>query len=120
MNERLYAWRHGWRWSGWFFRRGKVVAGLRELFDAYVRGHNGETCQECGRPYLLWFAADDLYERVTGRHGEPWSDGSGRVQAAPGLFCLACFDRMAEAKGVSIIWQPEVYPGTARRNGGVR
>ena len=36
-------------------------------------------------------------------------------EAASGLFCLACFTRLAEAKGILVIWQPEVYPGTARR-----
>jgi hypothetical protein len=110
--SRAYAFRNGWRWVGWFLRRGKIVAAIREAWDAYVRGHDGETCQECGRPYLFWHARDDLYGQVTGRWPIPWSDGSGRSEAATGQFCPACFTRMAKAKGLTIIWQPELYPGT--------
>jgi len=101
-----YAWRNGWRWAGWFVRRRHIVGVLRTLWWAYVRGHISETCQDCGRPYLLWHADDDLYGRVTGRWPTPWGDGSGRSEAATGLFCLDCFDRMAERQGISLRWIP--------------
>ena len=58
--SRAYAFRHGWRWAGWYLRERRPAAAIRTLFDAYVRGHSGETCQECGRPYLFWHATDDL------------------------------------------------------------
>ena len=103
MSDRLYAWRNGWRWAGWYIRRGRFVAAIRELWDAYVRGHNGETCQDCGRPYLHWRADDRLYGEVTSRWPRP--DG----ESASGLFCLACFSRMADRKGMTIMWVPRRF-----------
>jgi hypothetical protein len=106
MTDYRYAWRNGPRWAFGDFRRHRPVAALRTLWWTLVRGHIGEACQECGRPYLLWHATDDIYGQVTGNW--PHSDG----EAGGGLFCPACFDRLAEAKGILTIWQPEVYPGT--------
>lgn len=107
MTDYRYAWRNGPRWALWYFRAGHPRVAARRLWTALVHGYIGEGCQDCGRPYLLWHATDDLYGRVTGRWPSP--DG----ESASGLFCLACFDRRAAAKGIMIIWQPEVYPGTS-------
>jgi hypothetical protein len=96
-----YAWRCGWRWVFSYLRGRKLVAAIRTVWFTLVLGHISEACQECGMPYLLWWADDDLYARVTGR---------GRYEngeAASGLFCLECFDRMAKEKGFGIRWKPE-------------
>lgn len=99
--SRLYAAQNGWRWVAWYVRRGRLVAALRQAWLAYVWGYDGEACQACGRSYPLWHAYDDLYGRVTGR----WSKPDG--ESASGLFCIGCFDRMAEAKGITLKWRPE-------------
>jgi len=106
MTDYLYAWRNGPRWALRYLRRGRVVAALRQLWWRLVRGYIGEGCRDCGRPYLLWHARDDLYGRVTGFW--PYPDG----EAGGGPFCPACFTDRAEALGIMVIWQPEVYPGT--------
>ena len=95
-----YAWRNGPRWATWYLRQGKIAGFLRTLWHSLVRGHIGEACQECGSPYPLWHADDALYTRVTGnaRHDNG--------EAASGLFCLNCFDRKAEARGISLQWNP--------------
>ena len=95
-----YAWRNGPRWAMWYLRRRRIVAAVRTLWWTLVRGHISEACQDCGRPYLFWHAVDDLYGRVTGRW--PFPDG----ECATGLFCLDCFDRMAERRGISLRWIP--------------
>jgi hypothetical protein len=97
-----YAWRNGPRWVLGDLRRRRPVAALRTLRWTLFRGHIGETCQECGRPYLLWHADDALYGAVTGRYPRP--DG----ESATGLFCLACFDRMARAEDIVLRWKPEI------------
>ncbi len=99
MTSYRYAWANGWRWASWYLPR-RLRAALRVLWSAYVRGYIGEACQECGRTYLLWHADDDLYGDVTGRW--PYPDG----EAASGLFCLDCFDRMAERRGIGLRWVP--------------
>lgn len=109
-HPRLYAAWNGWRWTAQFVREGKPVAALRQAWAAYVRGHDGETCQECGRSYFLWHADDDLYGRVTGKWPKPWGDGSGRSEVAGGLFCPACFDRLGSEKGITLMWRPAQYP----------
>ena len=107
-----YAWRNGPRWALWYLRRRRPVAALRTLWWALVRGHIGETCQECGRRYLLWHADDDLYGAVTGRWPSPpaisWT-GEWCSESATGLFCLVCFDRMACDKGIVLRWKPERF-----------
>ena len=106
-HDRLYAAWNGWRWSLWALRLGGPMAALRRLWSAYALGHACETCQRCGREYLLWHADDELYGRVTGMWPEPWDDGSGRTELAGGLFCLGCFDQMAEERGISLRWTPK-------------
>jgi hypothetical protein len=102
-----YGWLNGWRWVGYYVRRRRFLAAFRQVFSAYVRGYISESCQNCGRPYFLWHADDQLYGEVTGRW--PKEDGSGRSEAASGLFCPGCFDRMAERTGLVLMWRPEVF-----------
>ncbi len=99
----VYAWKNGPRWAFWYLREGRVVAFFRTLWFTLCRGHIGEACQECGRPYPLWCAEHDVYEAVTGL--KRYSNG----EWAPGLFCLACFDGKARRKGISLQWKPEVF-----------
>lgn len=98
-----YAWRNGPRWAFQYLVQGKVVAALRQLWNSLVFGHMTESCQECGRPYLLWWADDDLYKQVTGRGR--YANG----ESAPGLYCLECFDAKAERIGLILKWKPEVF-----------
>lgn len=98
-----YAWRNGPRWAFEYLCEGKVLAAFRQFWNSVVCGHISESCQECGRAYLLWWADDALYERVTGRGR--FANG----ESAPGLFCLDCFDKMAEKRGVVLKWKPEVF-----------
>ena len=114
MTDYRYAWRNGPRWALYFVRHRRFLAALRSLWYRLACGHIEEDCQDCGRPYLLWHAADDLYGRVTGNWPHPDGESGG------GQFCLACFDRRAERQGIVIIWQPEIYPGTSRTNELVR
>lgn len=104
-----YAWRNAPRWFGWYARRRRFLAGFRTLWGALVHGYIGETCQVCGRSYILWHADNDLYGAVTGRHAIPWADGSGNEELAGGLFCPDCFDRMAEQAGIWLRWRPERF-----------
>lgn len=110
---RRYAFLNGWRWLGWYVRRGRFLAALRVAWSAYVEGDAGESCQKCGRSYVLWHADDTLYGEVTGRWPKPWGDGTDRSEAASGLFCPGCFDRMAEHRNIVLQWVPRRY-GTPR------
>jgi hypothetical protein len=116
----VYAWRNGWRWAIRDIRgpRNKKVrrsfphrlrTATRTLWSAYGCGVITERCQDCGRGYLLWHSGNDLYAKVTGHHDLPWSDGSGKSELGGGCFCLACFDRRADAKGYILVWRPEVW-----------
>jgi hypothetical protein len=80
---------------------------MRQLWLAYIAGHDGETCGDCGRDYVHWYAADDLYGQVTDHWPTPWTDGSSRAEPAGGLFCPACFDRRARKRGIRLLWVPE-------------
>jgi hypothetical protein len=101
-HHRAYATWNGWRWAGWYVRRRRWSAALRQLWSAYVLGKDGEACQLCGRDYLLWHADDDLYGLVTRRWPRPGGECGG------GLFCLACFDRLADEQGLDLKWRPEI------------
>lgn len=51
-----------------------------------------EHCQKCGKPYdYVWRADDTLWQRVTGKEEE-------------GLYCIKCFDLMAQEKGAGILY----------------
>lgn len=73
-------------------RHHRWAALCRDLWDVLVRGEKGESCELCGRRYVWWSASDYLYQAVVG------SDG--------GLYCPACFDRMAERHGLVLRWSP--------------
>jgi hypothetical protein len=96
-----YAWRNGPRWSLDHLRHGRILGFLRTLWFTLVLGHISESCQECGRPYLLWWADNELYDAVTGL--------GARGGCSPGLFCLDCFDRKARKQGVTLRWKPEIH-----------
>jgi len=109
MSDYAYAWKNGprWAWEFLYYRKGRSISlgasfigFLRTLWLTLACGHISETCQECGKPYLLWWAPDDLYATVTGleKRGGSYS---------PGLFCLDCFDRKAVRKGMLLRWKPE-------------
>ena len=100
-----YAWRNGPRWAWDYLRYRRSMLGFfRTLWYTLVCGHIGEACQECGRPYLLWWADNDLYDEVTGLGNEGGN--------SPGLFCLECFNEKAERIGITLRWKPVI----ARRN----
>jgi hypothetical protein len=97
--ERAYLDR--WYWFGlirhtirYYVRHRRFVALFRALWLVIVRHDNGESCQECGRDYLLWMAPGTLYEQVIG--------------SRRGLYCLACFGRKAKAIGITVCWTPMV------------
>jgi hypothetical protein len=88
-----YALRYGWRWVWDYVRWRRPAAALRTIYWTLIRGWDGEACQFCGRPYLLWRAPDDL-----------WLDLIGSPH---GLCCLTCFDDRARQRGVWLQWRPE-------------
>lgn len=63
-------------------------------FIWFIIGHNSETCQKCGRRYLLWFAEHDLWDAVIGHYN--------------GLRCPKCFDKEASRLGLVLEWNPSV------------
>ncbi len=89
-----YARRNGWRWVLWYFQQRRFLAGARQAWWAYVRGHDGECCEFCGQPYPLWHAPDDLWGDLMGGPG--------------GLCCIRCFDWLARRRGLWLRWRPEV------------
>jgi hypothetical protein len=89
-----YTLRCGWRWVWNDLRRGALVVALRTAWWALVRGHDGETCGFCGRPYILWHSPDDLWVAFSGNSG---------------CCCPSCFDLRAYDQGVVLKWKPEVY-----------
>lgn len=50
--------------------------------------HPESHCQKCGGPNIVWFAANDLWNRVVGEEEEC------------SIVCPICFVEMAEAKGI--------------------
>ena len=92
MSNYRYTWRHSWGWTGWYLKRGRVVAALRQAWGALILGDDGEACQFCGRAYLLWHAPDALWMTVMG--------------SKAGLSCPGCFDRRASRLGLVLRWRP--------------
>lgn len=90
MSNYPYAWRHGYKWA---LKSKTPMAWLRVMWLAYTLGHDGESCQDCGRRYILWWADDDVYLKV---HG-----------TANGLLCPNCFDKQARKKAIRLRWKPE-------------
>lgn len=89
-----YTWRHGWAWIWNYIRHGKLIAAGRQVWWVLIRGYDGEGCWFCGRPYMLWWAPDDLWVEFSGNSG---------------LCCPACFDKRAERAGVTLHWKPERF-----------
>ena len=90
------------RWAGRTARvaRPRTVAGrLRLLWHDFVThallNRGGERCQDCGRPYPLWWACDVLYEKIVGDLG--------------GLFCPWCISQRAETAGLVLKWEPREW-----------
>lgn len=76
-----------------YYGRYRRWAGMaRALWGRLVENDEGERCEVCGRDYVLWHANGYLYRRVVG-------DGGG-------TFCPACFDHMAEERGIHLEWSP--------------
>jgi hypothetical protein len=74
---------------------------LRAAWLVVGRGYYLEICQQCGRKVeVVWHADDDLYEAATHARG-------------CGVFCVACFDRLADATtGSYVVWRPVIaHPG---------
>lgn len=67
-------------------------------------GHETEICGLCGgKVGLVWHAPDELWLSLSGFPGDA------------GVLCLPCFDRQAEAKGISLCWESAagVWPSCA-------
>lgn len=70
-----------------------VAQGLaRKLWPvaAIPDGHPEAICERCGGPNVVWFAPNDLWNRVIG--------------SPEGIVCPRCFVLAAEAKGIDEIW----------------
>ena len=58
--------------------------------ESYCWGY--ESCQECGNSFrVMWHVRDEIWNKVTGTN-----DGCG------GSYCLDCFVKLAEKKGICI------------------
>jgi hypothetical protein len=67
--------------------------------------YEGETCRECGRrqPLTWWCMDNRLYARLVRPDVGEWPiSGEG----VGGVVCPRCFDRLARAAGVLLMWQP--------------
>jgi hypothetical protein len=76
------------------------MRALRRIYWRFVRRHEGEICQACGRPVdrstgrlSYWFAQDALWDRVEGGQG--------------GIRCIPCFTADCHAAGVNVAWTPD-------------
>lgn len=68
-----------------------------------------ETCQNCGKPVgLVWAAPDDLWAKVSGFPDEG------------GILCILCFDEFADRKGIFLTWRPSIYESYEERMEKVR
>lgn len=74
----------------------RPIAMLRALVQTIATGYYGETCDDCGRAYVLWMSQPDLWRLVND-------------QTDAGLLCPACFDQRAAQLGVILIWTPRVF-----------
>lgn len=53
-----------------------------------------EVCSTCGKGYMLWHSPDPLWKELHGRYG--------------GTLCPRCFDRLADERGILLVWTPVV------------
>lgn len=60
---------------------------------AMAQAHPEDHCQRCGGPNVIWFAPNELWNRVVG--------------SPNGILCPVCFIKMAEAMGISTTWRLE-------------
>lgn len=72
---------------------------MRRWWWRFVRRHEGEICNKCGRPVnratpTWWWADDALWMEV--------------VDDPHAVWCAPCFTDQAWALGVYIFWQPAV------------
>lgn len=65
--------------------------------------HPEDYCHNCGADNICWYAPNEIFNSVTGTHGE-------------GIMCPQCFMKMADAKGMKIIFTVEDFNnrGTAK------
>jgi len=77
----------------YYAKKRRWVAMVRSVAWRVV-GWDAETCQDCGRRYSWshWVSASELYILVKGNGG--------------GTFCPRCFGKMAEDKGMRLLWTP--------------
>ena len=70
------------------------IAGRIKMLEEQC-AKDGGVCERCGKQYdSLWRAPDGLWEKVMGTK-RGWS----------GLFCMNCFDKMAQDKGIELEWE---------------
>ena len=55
--------------------------------------HPEDFCQRCGRSNIVWFAPNNLWNKVV------------RVNNHPGILCPVCFVELAEALGIREVWK---------------
>lgn len=91
MSNYRYSWRHGWKWA---LKTRTFLGFLRVMWLSYALGWDSESCQTCGKRYVLWWADDELYKLVH--------------KSTAGLLCPNCFDREANENHISLRWKPEV------------
>ena len=73
-------------------RMWEIITGTKEA---------GERCLRCKQPYeYIWWAPSETWEEVT-----KMASGGG------GLFCIPCFDKMAEEQGILLQWSVKKYKG---------
>lgn len=84
----------------YFVRHRRFVALARVFWHTLVLRHYGERCQQCGRRMpLIWWSPTPLWcELVTNSGG--------------GCLCPRCFDRIADAAGIRLMWTPMVVSRT--------
>jgi hypothetical protein len=88
------------------------AARIRRWYWKRIRGYRYETCgrsdhphaairRGCGRPVgVIWRAPTGLWNHViSGELVKGPSKGIG------GVLCLACFDRLAQERGVPLQWE---------------
>lgn len=74
------------------------VAGL-----AAEEAHPEDFCKKCGRPNIVWFAPNSLWNKVV------------RVNNHPGVLCPICFVELAEAIGIREVWKVAPNEKSARK-----
>lgn len=73
------------------------MRALRRRWWRWIRRHDGEICQACGRPVdrttghlSYWFAPNELWNEVEGGEG--------------GIRCIPCFTADCMAHGIQVGW----------------